>query len=172
MSVRTLLTPLIVAAKTPAQREALASALRTLADELEAEAQALRRQQAKPGPARLTPKARQAGPGRAPSRFVRIERMLPHGGERTQERLLIYIGRGLWYDLGSPKRFDVQSLSGQLMLRPATGDQGYALNIGEGMPRFYADGLRDLFDHLEDGRYDARLEAGAIIIGTRITEDI
>lgn len=46
--------------------------------------------------------------------------------------------------------------------------RGYAVMTGKAMPRFYADGARDLLDDLEDGRYSATVRAGAIEVGERI----
>lgn len=153
---------------SPAQRRSLAAVLRTLAEEQERLADALEREQARPGQKRLTTRKPQAGPGRAPSRFVRIERQAPYGPGRTQERLIVHVGRGLYYDAGSPARLDAQRLGGQLVLLPASGDVGFAVRAGKGMPRFFADGARDLFDDLADGRYTAVIVGGRIEVGERL----
>ncbi len=143
-----------------ALRRVLAAELRALADEQERIIEAEQRQFAKPAGERLTPRTAHAGPGRAPSMFVRVARE-QHG---DYERLHVYVGRGLYYQLGSPARLDVQRLGGRLRLTPADGGQGYAVQVGKGMPRFFADGARDILD-LEDGRYAGAIEGGAIVIG-------
>ena len=121
---------------------------------------------------RLTPAERvnarkaQAGPGRTPSRFVRIETETTRG---DTPRLRLYIGRGLWYEIGSPARIDVQRVGGSVWLRPARGDAGYAVTAGSGMPRCYVDGARDLL-RLDDGKYSAEVRDGAIVLGSRTPE--
>jgi len=148
---------------TPAQRRTIATELRQLADEQEQIAAAEQRQLARPGAERATPRKRQAGPGRAPSMFVRI--VYEPWGKDGRDRLRIYVGRGLWYALGSPLRLDVQRLAGRIELRPATGDAGYAVMVGKAMPRFFADGARDLLGDLMDGRYAGEVRGGAIVVG-------
>ena len=148
---------------TVALRRALAAELRGLADEQERIIAAHTRQLARPAAERVAPRKRTAGPGRAPSMFVRIAHE-QHGGS---ERLHVYVGRGLYYQLGSPQRLDVQRLGGRLCLTPADGGQGYAVMVGTGMPRFFADGARDILD-LEDGRYAGAIVGGAIVIGEKI----
>ncbi len=70
--IRDALKAAIVAARTPAALAGLAVELRQLADELDARAAALRRQDAKPVAERAAPRKPHAGPGRAPSAFVRM----------------------------------------------------------------------------------------------------
>lgn len=82
-------------------------------------------------------------------------------------KLLIYIGRALWYALGSPGRLDLQRLEGRLELRPATGDVGYRV-VSSGMPHLTASGSRDLLDDMADGRYAAEIRGGAIVVGSRM----
>lgn len=53
-----ILAPLITAARTPAQREALAAELERIAALIRSVAEAQRRQQAKPATDRLTPRKR------------------------------------------------------------------------------------------------------------------
>lgn len=159
-----LLAPLIRAARTPAQMETLAAELERIAAITRQVAQATRRQQAKPAGERVAPRKSQAGPGRAPSRFIRIT--TEPWGKSGRERLRLYIGRGFFYDLGSPSRFDLQRIGSQLVLRPASGDAGLAFTSGKGMPRAFIDGWADLLD-LEPGRYDAEIRDGAIVVGAR-----
>ena len=146
---------------TAAQREQLADVLEALAREQRQIASAERRQHGRPAAERATPRSGRAGPGRRPARFIRIEREERAG----RERLIVHIGRGLYYDLGSPARLDLQRLAGRIELRPATGDVGYALNVSKGMPRFYADGARELLEDLRGGRYVAEVQGGAIVVG-------
>jgi hypothetical protein len=157
-----LLSPAIIAARTPAQREQLAAELERIAALIRATAAAQRRQQTRPASERAAPRKKKAGPGRHPGDFVRIERAYERG------RLRVYVGRALWYALGSPGRLDIQRLAGQVELRPATGDAGYAVISATGMPRMTCDGARDLLDNLEDGRYAAACRGNTIAVGARI----
>lgn len=88
-------------------------------------------------------------------------------GRGGRDRLRLYIGRGLWYEIGSPARIDIQRVGGTLRLSLASGDHGYALMVGQGMPRAFVDGAADVL-RLESGRYDAAVEAGAIVVGERL----
>jgi len=155
----------IRAARTPAQMEALAAELERIAAITRQVAEATRRQEGKPAAARVTPRSRKAGPGRAPSRFVRF--VMEPWGKDGRERLRLYVGRGLYYDLGSPARLDIQRLGGELRLVPAAGDAGYAIMVGKAMPRAFVDGAADLV-RLEPGRYAAAVRGGAIVVGERL----
>jgi len=160
-----LLQPLIVAARTPAQYRELADELDRIAALCRGYADAQQRQQARPAAERVTTRKPQAGPGRTPSAFVRI--VHEPWGKDGRPRLRLYVGRALWYAIGSPSRMDVQRVAGRLELRPAVGDQGMAFIAGKGMPRAFVDGWADVL-RLDDGRYDCRVEGGAIVIGGRI----
>lgn len=150
---------------TPAQRRAIAEQLDALADEQRRIADAAERQQARPAAERAAPRQVRAGPGRAPADFVRIA-WEPRGG---REHLRVYVGRALWYALGSPARLDVQRLGGRIEIRSTAGDAGYAVTAGSGMPRFYAAGSQDLLGDLT-GRYRAEVRGGAIVVGARIED--
>lgn len=163
--IRQALLPLLLRPLTPAQRELLATALEEAARTQRELAAAERREQTRPAAERVTPRAPHAGPGRAPSMFVRIA-LEPHGKD-GRERLRIYIGRGLWYAIGSPARIDIQRTAGLLVLRPAQGDAGYALAVGSGMPRAFVDGAADVL-RLEPGRYSAVMRGGALVVGERV----
>ena len=165
MSARDALKALIIAAKSPAQIEQLASDLADLATELRERAAAQRRQQTRPAAQRVATRKPKAGPGRAPSNFVRLAH--EPWGKEGRDRLHMYVGRGLWYAIGSPARLDLQRVGGHLILRPASGDAGLAFHAGKGIPRAFVDGWADLL-RLEDGRYEGRVEGGAIVIGGRI----
>lgn len=161
-SARTALAPLIVAARTPAQQRALAAELAQISADLTQRAEAQQRQQQRPPAQRLTPRSHKAGPGRAPSSFVRIAE------EPFQQRLRVrlYVGRALWYALGSPTRLSIQKLGGVVTLTPARGDAGYAVVAGSGMPRAYCDGAAELLP--APGRYAADVRGGRIEIGTAL----
>lgn len=100
--------------------------------------------------------------GRRPEAFVRVERRLDKGRERT----MLYVGRALWYALGRPARLDVLRQHEQLVLMPAQGEAGYAVNVGTSMPRFW--GPRTLVDTLPVGRYEAEVTNGCIVVGERL----
>ncbi len=124
----------------------------------------MREQARRPAAERLTPRNPTAGPGRTPARWVRIERRQ----EGQRDSLWIFVGRGLYYELDSPKRLDIQRRGHTLILVPASGDAGYSLVAPAGhMPHFRADGARDLVD-LEDGRYSAEVRGGLLEIGGRL----
>lgn len=165
MSARNALRPLIIAAKSPAQLDQLATELDTIAAELRERAEAQRRQQTRPAAERATPRKPQAGPGRAPSNVIRI--VHEPWGRDGRLRLRLYVGRALWYAIGSPGRVDLQRVGSRLELRSASGEQGLAVVAGKGMPRLFCDGWADLL-RLEDGRYEGRVEGGTIVVGERI----
>jgi hypothetical protein len=140
---------------TAASRTTLAAFLRAEAGRQEQIAAAERRQARKP-PAERVKRVPGVKRGRQPARFVRIE--------RDGDMLRIFIGRGLYYDLDSPDRLDVQRRNGRLHLIATSGSDGYAV-IGSGtMPRIKCDAARDLVD-LEDGRYNATVRGRVLEIG-------
>lgn len=102
--------------------------------------------------------------GRRPESFIRVERRMDKGRERT----MLYVGRALWYGLGRPARLDVQHLRGRLVLTPAPENSGYAVNVGTSMPRFW--GPRHIVDHMPVGRYGAEVREGRIIVGEALGE--
>lgn len=163
--IRDALKAAIIAAKSPAQFGALAAELETIAAELRGRADAQRRQQARPAAERATPRKRHAGPGRAPSAFVRVAH--EPWGRDGRPRLRLYVGRALWYAIGSPARMDLQHIAGRIELRAASGDAGMAFLAGKGMPRAFVDGWADVL-RLEPGRYAAEVVGGAIVIGAPI----
>lgn len=165
MSIRDALKAQLVAARTPSALAGLALELRQLADELDARAAALRRQQARPAAERVTTRKPHAGPGRAPSTFVRI--MIEPWGRDGRPRLRLYVGRALWYAIGSPRRMDLQRIGGRIELRAASGGVGLAFQAGKGMPRAFVDGWADIL-RLEPGRYAAAVVGGAIVVGAPI----
>lgn len=84
--------------------------------------------------------------------------------KKLLDRRGLYGGRALWYAVGSPARLDLERLGDRLTLRPATGDRGLAFAAGKGMPRAFVDGWADVL-RLDDGRYQATVEGGAIVVG-------
>jgi len=163
--IRDALKAAIIAAKSPAQFSALAAELETIAAELRSRADAQRRQQARPAAERVTTRKPHAGPGRAPSAFVRMA--VEPWGRDGRPRLRLYVGRALWYAIGSPARMDAQRVGGRIELRATSGDAGLAFQAGKGMPRAFCDGWADVL-RLEPGRYAAEVVGGAIVIGAPI----
>jgi len=84
-------------------------------------------------------------------------------GKDGRPRLRLYVGRALWYAIGSPARMDAQRVGGRLELRAAAGDAGLAFQAGKGMPRAFCDGWADVL-RLEPGRYAAEVVGGAIVV--------
>jgi hypothetical protein len=164
-AVEELLSPALVAARTPAQMEALAAELERIAALTRRVAEAQRRQAAKPAAKRLNPK-RGSG-GRPSSPWVRIERTQRATG--TADTLFIKISRSLYDSAGCPARLDPQRVGGRLVLVVVAGDAGYKVNVSLSRIAINASGARDLID-LEDGRYAATLEAGAIVVGGRLED--
>lgn len=151
---------------TPAQRRQIAEQLESLATEQRRVAEASAAQARRPAAERVRTGPRRAGPGRAPSSFVRIERNIDRRG---YERLIVYVGRQCWYDLGSPRRLAVARTGNQVRLEIADGDDGYAVVAPRGhMPHMTVDGARDLLLGLEDGRYGATMHGRMLTIGERV----
>jgi len=88
-------------------------------------------------------------------------------GKDGRPRLRLYVGRALWYAIGSPARMDAQRVGGRLELRATSGDAGLAFQAGKGMPRAFCDGWADVLG-LEPARYTAEVIGGAIVIGAPI----
>lgn len=95
------------------------------------------------------------------ARFVRIGRPIS-----TERSWRVHVGRALWQELGEPKRLDIQRLGGALMLTPADGSAGYSLTRPkDGMPRLsIGQGTAEALG-LEEGRFDAAIRGGAIVLG-------
>jgi hypothetical protein len=107
------------------------------------------------------------GSGRQPAMFVRLERRVERG---AIEAMWIHIGRGLWYALGSPARFDVVRRGRTIALEVVTSGGYGVIGFGtaiSGMPKINARSARDLIG-LEDGRYRAAVEGRAIVLGERL----
>lgn len=134
---------------TPAQRRQLADELAALADEQRQLADAEQRQLDRPAQARVG-RQPQSGPGRVPGLFIRIER---------RDKVRLFMGRGLWYEIESPARVDVQRLGSALYISPAEWDAGYAV-MRSGMPRITCSRLDTLLP--PDGTYPA------VVVGGRI----
>jgi hypothetical protein len=83
----------------------------------------------------------------------------------------IFVGRGLWQDLGEPARLDPQQRGSQRVLVPVT-EGGFAIIAGGGMPRFTCGPEPVEFLALEYGRrYACSIEAGAIVIGEALEQE-
>lgn len=154
MSVKDALASLIHSARKPDELLRLAAELRELAALLEKRADAQIEQTRRPSGQRLTVRKPQAGPGRTPGKFVRI--VEEAGGIR------LYIGRGYWYDIGSPKRVDLQSLDGRLTIIPVDGEQGFAVLYRRGTPRVWCRSARDLLQRF--GEFHVLVHNGTLIL--------
>lgn len=129
------------------------------------------------------------GPGRLPGDFIRIERIvieaLGHSQDRDVEagirnrsvyqprlRLRVYIGKALWRAIGEPGWIKPERQGITLLLVPAfaPGEDCYRVVVGAGMPRAWVDGARPLFENVIDGRYDARVHNGVLLLGARRPE--
>jgi hypothetical protein len=151
-----------------ARRRAIAEALEQLAAEQRQLADAdshvghhLRR-------AVIESQPRSAKGGRPPghaARFLRVELRNAVGGAR------IFVGRGLWQDLGEPARLDPQQRGSQRVLVPVA-EGGFAVIAGSGMPRFTCGAEIVQFLRLDyDTRYACAIEAGAIVIGEALEQE-
>lgn len=142
------------------QRRELAALLRTLAEEQERLADAQSRQQRKPPGERVATRQSQAGPGRPPGELVRIE--------RRDSRLVIYIGRQVFYALGQPERLDVQTHGSTIALVVTYGDRGFAVSAqGNSIPRIRCSSASDIVA-LDDGWYEVEVQDGRIIVGAAV----
>lgn len=154
---------------TPARRREIAAELRRLAEEQEQIAAAdtrsghvIRRAQI----AQEAARQRTGRPKGSGARFVRVEGR--HGDKPGAQ---VHVGRALWQELGEPKRLDLQWIGGALRLTPCGAESGYALTRApNGMPKcsLGQDALDAL--RLAEGRYPARIEAGAIVVGERLEQ--
>ena len=138
-----------------------ASQHRRVASELRAIAEAMRRERQRPPTDRVSPRAVHAGPGVRPSAFVRISRTDRPGRTR------LFVGRALWYALGSPTRLDVQRWGAQVVLVPVAETGGYAVN-SSAMPSMWCDSADDLLP--ADGRYEAEVQGGVLVLGAAVRE--
>ena len=157
---RTILRPLLAALRTPAQRRAFAAELRALAEEQDALADADERSGHVLRAARIETQAAAQRTGRplgSGAMFLRYE-----AGNGRSGRL--HIGRRLWQLLGEPQRVDVQRLGGRLVLRPCGAGVGWRVTRPpNGMPRISVGQEAAETLRLEECRYPANIEAGAIV---------
>lgn len=132
----------------------------TALDDLRAEQQQLLDAQRRDKTRRLADRREQndvALRGRKPASFVRIE--------RDGERLRIFIGRQLFYDLNRPERLDVERMGGVLRLVTTVAPAGYGVIVPDtSMPRIQCDAARDIVD-LDSGRYAAEVRGTTLVIG-------
>lgn len=101
-----------------------------------------------------------AGPGAPKGQHVTIT--WEQRRDRAQPRLLICIGRGLDSHVGVPPAYEVARAGVRLLLIPTEEGEGYRPNRS-GVPRFHADGLRDVLGHLPAGAYPAQVRDGMIV---------
>lgn len=147
---------------TSASRRQLAAALRALADEQERLADADTRNGHVVRRAQIAEQAARQKTGRpkgSGARFVRVE------ARETGHGAYIHLGRALWQELGEPERLDIQRVGGAVRLTPCDGSAGYRFtHAPNGMPKctIGQDALDAL--RLDERRYTARIEAGAIVI--------
>jgi len=159
--LRRMLAPLLTRRLSADERQTLAAALHTLADEQTALAAALQREQRRPVQQRSG--VRQAG-GRPSSPFVRIEHEVRPG--RQAETLRIRLSSALVAALHAPPRLDVQRIQGHLVLIPVwRGSDGYAVIANSGGTWINASGARDII-HLEDGRYQVEIQENGTVVVT------
>jgi len=163
-TIEELLSPAIVAARTPAQMEALAAELERIAALTRRVAEAQRRQVARPPAERVSP--RQGTGGRPSLPWVRVERT--HREGVNADTIFVKLSRSLYYATGRPARLDPQRVGGRLILAIVAGDAGYKVIVDVGGIRINASGARDILP--EPGRYAVAIEAGAIVVGARLPD--
>lgn len=95
---------------------------------------------------------RQAGPGRPPASFVRIE--------RTKEgKWRLFLGRALWRAAGEPSRVDVTRDGSVLRLKTRGA---YAVSVGSSIPRLTIGAAAGEKLELRPGRFQAAVVDGEI----------
>lgn len=162
-SPQELLAPALIAARTPAQMEALAAELERIAAVTRQVAQAKRRD----GEKEPAKRARVTGGkgGRPSTPFIYVFRQPRRHAEA--DSLFVRFSRALYYEAGRPERLDPQRRGADLVFTPATGDAGYKVSVSPGYVKINASGARDIVE-LDDGRYAATVEGGAIVVGGRL----
>jgi hypothetical protein len=160
--LRTLLRPLLARRLSPAERRALAAALRQVADEQERLASADEKHGATLRRAQLDAAQRTGGrPRGTGARYVRWEPARSHRSGR------LYIGRALWQELNEPGRMNVQRLGDELHIRPCLPAEGWAVTQPTGgMPWLTIGDEPATILRLVAGRHDAVIRAGAIVVDT------
>jgi hypothetical protein len=160
--LRTLLRPLLARRLSPAERRALAAALRQVADEQERLARADEALGATLRRAQLDAAQRTGGrPRGTGARYVRWE---PARSDRSAR---LYLGRALWQELGEPARLNVQRLGDELHIRPCLPGEGWAVTRpSNGMPWLTIGDEPATILRLVAGRHDAVIRAGAIVVDT------
>ena len=163
-TIEELLSPALVAARTPAQMEAFAAELERIAALTRRVAEAQRRQVARPPAERVSPRKGTGGRPSAP--WIRIEQT--YRARVHADTLFIKLSRSLYYAAGRPARLDPQRVGGRLILAIVAGDAGYKVIVDVGGIRINASGARDILP--EPGRYAVAIEAGAIVVGERLPD--
>lgn len=148
---------------TPALRRSMAAHLERLAVEQRAIADADAAQARRPFAERVHVTPIKGKRGREPGRFVRLERRTSGQGA---DRITLFVGRSLWYEMGSPRRLAVTRLGNQVRLETAEGGDGYSVIAPRNhMPHMTVDGARDVLGDLDDGRYSATVRGRSLTIG-------
>lgn len=163
--VRDLLRPLLMRRLSPAERRAIAVALRQIADEQERLADAERDDARRPAPARLRPSGGKGG--RPGSMAVYLE--VRPDRRRAEPAYVLRIGRGIYDayqrlrpDPRADLRLTVQIVGRQLLL--SEDASGYLVTVNDGGVRVNVSGSRDHLGSLTPGqRYVASARAGAIV---------
>lgn len=164
-ALRDTLKAQIAAARTAAQRRDLAAALRSLADTLDALADAQQRDIARPREQRVAPTQRQgsAKGGRPSVPFVVILRRERKGIAANEVR--IKFSRALYDQLGTPQRIDVQRIDNRLTFVPLfRGDSGYKVIVNIGGSSINASGARDIISEA-DGKYHVTISSADVQLG-------
>jgi hypothetical protein len=158
--LRDILRPLLARRLSPAERRALAAALRQLADEQERLASADEALGATLRRAQLDAQPRTGGrPRGSGARYVRWE---PARANRSGR---LYLGRALWQELNEPGRMNVQRLGDELHIRPCGPGEGWTVTRPTGgMPWLTIGDEPATILRLVAGRHDAAIRAGAIVV--------
>jgi len=163
--LRIALRTLLGGTPTPTRRRRLALDLRALAEEQERLAEAdersgtrMRAMLARELDNQERPKGgRPKGSG---GRFVRVD--VPATGT-----LLVHIAPALYQELGEPARVMLERHERQIVMRPARGDTGYAVNrptgARGGLPRFSIGRVAAADLGLNAGKHTAHIEDGVIV---------
>lgn len=165
-TARALLRPLLARRLSPAERRALAAALRQLAEEQERLAAAEQAEQRRPAPQRLVGSGSRTG--RPGARTIYLEMRNERG--RSEPVYALRIGRGVYdayqalrSDPARPLRLAVQRVGRQLRLVEDSG--GYAVTVTVGGVRVNVSGMRDELGDLPAGvRWPATVDRLGIVV--------
>lgn len=157
--MRSLLLPILARPWTARERRQLADVLVEAAESQRRLADAAARDARRPAAQRVAPKAGRGGRPSTP--WLRVEERQRAQGEATELRLKL--SRALYDVIGTPERIDVQRVSGELLLAPAQGSDGYAVVANVGGVWINASGSRDVV-RLANGKYEVELRGTTVVI--------